>query len=88
MYKYFYSVIKKVRYYSDPGVTTSNLKNTTVFLGYIQSNVAKKLFPILFGARYEIIFLLAFRFTTLGEDNVHDDSFPKNLCLKVNNKVN
>ena len=28
-----------------------------------------------------------FRFTALAPDSVHDDHFPKNLCLKVNNKV-
>lgn len=27
------------------------------------------------------------RFTKMAPDNVHDDDFPKNLCLKVNNKV-
>jgi len=27
------------------------------------------------------------RFTKAASDNVHDDDFPKNLCLKVNNKI-
>jgi len=27
------------------------------------------------------------RFTKMAPDNVHDDDFPKNLCLKVNNKI-
>ncbi len=54
----------------------------------MQSNVAKELFLSCLVLVLDMNnFLLAFRFTTLGEDNVHDDSFPKNLCLKVNNKV-
>ena len=36
---------------------------------------------------YEILSYLLFRFTKAASDNVHDDDFPKNLCLKVNNKV-
>ena len=27
------------------------------------------------------------RFTKMSADQVQDDDFPKNLCLKVNNKV-
>ena len=27
------------------------------------------------------------RFTKMSPDQVQDDDFPKNLCLKVNNKV-
>jgi hypothetical protein len=65
----------------------AEFKNTTVFLGYMQSNVAKELFLSCLVLDMKLFFCWQFRFTTLGEDNVHDDSFPKNLCLKVNNKV-
>ena len=34
---------------------------------------------------YKIHILL--RFTRMSADSVQDDDFPKNLCLKVNNKV-